>query len=190
MHPESHGEGRPEPIPRPSRAEKLYLVLAGQAQAGDALALETLVRLHEPILRRILRVRNGAEFPGLEALDLVGRGLVPFAPSRTRPLRGHTGVVLWLAELLEECIRPQLGSRDARQSASGEQASVVIPELLDACVGGLERMERELVLLRDYVGASWAEIAQELDMPPQRARELHQRARINVARALARRSSG
>jgi len=186
---DASGNG-PTPIaPHPrGNGTSRKLALARRARAGDTLALEALVRMHRPILRRLLCVRMGLARGELEALDLI-RDLVLFpSPLQPEP-RTEPGVSLWLCELLEERIRAQVerpgATRASEMPAHGEPDSRTLDAArLDACLARLDRRERDVILLRDYLGASWDEVCVELDLPPPRAHELHLRARLHLARRL------
>lgn len=182
-HDDRHPPVFPDP---PGQDARDILRLAGKARAGDDAALEALVRHSDSILRRLLRIRTGLPPSALASLDLV-RDLVLFAPPFQPAPRTAPGVLLWLCDLLQERIRAQAGvgpPAGPEPSARGAVSESDPIAELDRCVARLERRERDVILLRDYLEASWEETCHELDLSPERARALHARARLRLAREL------
>jgi len=63
-----------------------------------------------------------------------------------------------------------------------------IEELVDSCLTELGAEKREVILLRDYVGADWVHIAEVLGRPSAgAAQQLHRRARAELAEVVKRR---
>ena len=56
---------------------------------------------------------------------------------------------------------------------------------VDACLARLEESEREVLILRYYLDATWKDIAQTLDRTPEAAEQLSRRAKLRLARLLA-----
>ena len=128
--------------------------------------------------------------------------------------RSEGAIIQWLARILENRIRnaaayakaekrdpdrvrrfASLAPDDARISAVHPPANEPTPskvaandelrEAYDRCVSGLPPRYREVILLRGYAGLSWKEIAGHLDRPSEAAaRELHRRARIELAQRI------
>jgi DNA-directed RNA polymerase specialized sigma24 family protein len=58
-------------------------------------------------------------------------------------------------------------------------------QLLDECLAGLQEDMREVILLRDFAGASWAHIASRLGRPSSdAARKQHERTLIALREAI------
>jgi len=58
-------------------------------------------------------------------------------------------------------------------------------QLLESCVGELDEEYRELIILREYAGASWEEIARETGRPSSdAARKMHGKAMLELSRLL------
>lgn len=77
---------------------------------------------------------------------------------------------------------------DGAVSPSEEVADRELREIYDACVEALDEHHREVVLLRDYAGADWDYIAQEIGRPTKEAaQQLHRRAHLKLSQAIARR---
>lgn len=56
---------------------------------------------------------------------------------------------------------------------------------LDACLAELDETEREVLILRYYLDASWKEIGQSLGRTSEAAEQLGRRAKLHLARRLA-----
>ena len=107
-------------------------------------------------------------------------------------------------ELRDTYARETAGKRDLRRAAPLEATSGLrdaapapstdapgraaeeaeLRERLDAEVAELPPDQRRVVLLRDYFGESWEQIARELQREQGAARQLHQRAWIQLRRRL------
>lgn len=73
-------------------------------------------------------------------------------------------------------------------SPSSIVANSELKEIYDACVEALPEEYRELILLREYAGASWEEIAERADRPNVHAsQEAYRRAQIKLAGLLRQR---
>jgi RNA polymerase sigma-70 factor, ECF subfamily len=181
--------------------------LLNQAQAGDAQALDDLLRRYEARLRRVVRVRLDAKLRGLcESADVVQETLAA-ALTRIADLRvGDRGAILrWLTRIAEnemiDMRRRAFGKKRDRNrnevlhsrhelSAGGktpaeDAASHEMQEKVDRAVASLPPEQRDVILLRTYCDASWEEVARSIGSPsPDAARKLHHRAMIKLARAL------
>lgn len=79
----------------------------------------------------------------------------------------------------------------ASQTAPPERvARAELREMLDDAVESLPSAQRRVVLLRDYCGWDWTEIAPELDRSVPAAKQLHQRAWLALREALLPRLRG
>lgn len=173
-------------------------VLVDRAQAGDAGALGLLVTRYYPRIRRIVGIRAGAQVLARDELDdlvqdvlmRVLRGLERFER------RGDAQFIQWVSRLASNEIRDK-GRRASRrdeespsesvlrerlasesQSALGRIANREEQDLVDSCLSELDESHREVLLLRDYAGASWEEVQEELQRPSINACQvLYQRAR-------------
>lgn len=73
-------------------------------------------------------------------------------------------------------------------SPSSIVANSELKEIYDACVEALPEEHRELILLREYAGASWEEIAARVERPNVHAtQEAYRRAQIKLAGLLRQR---
>lgn len=176
------------PAPDPDRS----LFLLRLARAGDAAALDELVRRYEPRVRRIVRARLPANLAArVDEMDLVNatlhaasRQLGGFEP------RGAASLLHWLARIAENKIKDELAKLHAQRrecrrevplaASSGSSTTVAwqpaareptpsaflfrkeLEKLFDDAVRELPGDQREAVILRDYCSADWDEIALRL----------------------------
>lgn len=188
--------------------ENVSLALLARAKHGDDLALHDLLARYQDRLRRIVRIQLGHSALRREhdSLDLVQDTFLAALP-RIRELepRSAASLLNWLAMIATNQIRDRhdhmlAQKRDARRTVplggdSTHGAGIVagtepgpamaaelgeIRELLDAAVAELPDDQRRVVLLHDYCGESWEQIAVELHRENGAARQLHQRAWIKL----------
>jgi len=114
----------------------------------------------------------------------------------------------WLAKIATNEIRDQLDRVHAQRRAPEREQAISdagrievadrtpgpvseaqraeLAALVDGAIAELADDYREAIVLRDYCGVEWPEIAARLGRPtPQAAQQLHQRAWIKVRRRLA-----
>ena len=194
----------------PSLTQTLALVHA--AQGGDRVALDRLLARYQERVRRIVRLRLGPALRSqLESGDILQQVLLDAFRSLDRyEPRDEAGFLAWLAGIAEHRIRDAADfhtsdKRDAARvqslthdtdsstpgqpltdprSAPPETASRAEQvERLEACLAGLPEADRELVVLRDYVGLSWAEVAERTGSPsPDAARMRYAAVLIHLGR--------
>jgi len=189
------------------------LDLLARAQAGDAEALDRLIRRYQARLLRIVRIRLGPAGSGLrrflESADIAQEtwqaALGALADLR---VTGEADLLAWLARIATNEVRDQLDRvRAQRRSLEHEQplpssagADPVDPRsdpgaraargemagILDDAIAELPEDYREVIVLRDYCGADWGSIAERIGRPTvHAAQQLHQRAWIRVRRLAA-----
>ena len=185
---------------------------------GDAGALNSLFERYYERVRRIARIRMGSRLQRLtESDDLVQNTFaVAFRKIDQIDLTDHSSLIQYLSGVLENQIRGAIDYFDAQKrsptdarvlstdqpdDAGGpidapardpgpvdQAASRELGELYDACVQSLDPVHREVILLREYADASWAEIATRLERPSEHAAlQLYARAQIKLASRLRRR---
>ena len=193
------------------------LALLSRAKEGDADALNALfVRYHERV-HRIVRVRLG---PGLrrwtESGDIVQETFRAALQGLSAvPITNDFDLLDWFARVATNRIRDlaayvRASKRDARAereldatgrsgsepvaaqtSPSGQAFHAEVRAVLDEAVGELPDPHREVILLRDYYGVGWEEVARVLGTPSlHAAQQLHQRAWIRVRSRAAPRLAG
>jgi RNA polymerase sigma-70 factor (ECF subfamily) len=186
--------------------------LLSRARSGDRSAANEVFTRYEERIRRIVRVRLG---PSLrrwaDSGDLVQETCRSALADLDRvPLGSGLDFLDWLARIATNRIRDladqknamkrELGRErpiaagsggahlppDPRSSPSEHAFRAELREILDEAVGALPDNYREVIVLRDYQGVDWPEIARVLSTPSlHAAQQLHQRAWIKV-RILAR----
>jgi RNA polymerase sigma-70 factor (ECF subfamily) len=169
--------------------------LVSAAQAGDRVALDTLLRRHYDRLFALCRRITGSDADGAdaaqEALLAIVRGLPRFdgrAQFSTWAYRVTTNVCL--DELRRRRRRPivGLGGRDDGSDFADPTADA--PPLdeqvgdrlaLDAALAQLPADFRAAVVLRDVCQLDYAEIAEVLGIPPGTVRSRISRGRVALA---------
>lgn len=190
------------------------MLLLAQAQGGDPAALEALIRRYQDRLHRIVSIQlaGSALRRELDSMDVV-QGTFQAALPKIGDLRPTSAASLlsWLALIATNRIRDAHARRTTlRRDAAREvplEASQVrgrgidlpparvpsppeaammseVRSLLDAEVARLPEDQRRVVVLRDYCGEGWERIAAELDREVGAAKQLHQRAWIELRRSL------
>lgn len=191
------------------------LDLLALAQRGDQLALEDLITRYQDRLRRIVRIQLGGSAlrRDYDSMDFV-QGTFRAALPRIGELqpRSAAGLLQWLSLIATNQIRDACDHRNAARRDAGREVALddaVAPglpdraaapderallaevrEMLDDEVSRLPADQRRVVLLRDYHGEDWERIAAELGRDNGAARQLHQRAWIQLRRALRPRLEG
>lgn len=197
----------------PSLTQTIALVHA--AQGGDRVALERLLTRYQERVRRIVRLRLGPALRSqLDSGDILQQVLLDAFRSleRYEPL-DEAGFLAWLAGIAEHRIRdaadyhgaemrdparlqplePHPGDSSSPVHPHADQAAAPLEsalraeqvERLEACLAELPEADRELVVLRDYIGLSWAEVAKRVGCPsPDAARMRHAGVLIHLGRRM------
>ena len=185
--------------------------LVDRIHAGDRRALSALVARYYPRIRRIVAVRAGPRLlASMELDDLVQDVLMRVLKGvETFERRSDALFIQWVSRLASNEIRDKgrrLSSRgretpaesalrqqiaEESHSALGRIANREEQDLVDSCLAELDEGYQEVLLLRDYAGASWAEVQEELQRPSANAcQALYQRARKALGERLLRRGVG
>ena len=181
-------------------------VLLAKHQAGDPGALNALLERHYPNVERIVRVRlRSAGDARADCLDLVQQTMILALQNLDQfEQREDARLIDWLARIAEREVlahhrRQRAARRDVRREAPKlESAGSTAPQhaavsgdstpseravrdedraVLDECIAALPEDMREVLLLRDFAGASWSHIAEQLGRPSSdAARKQHERA--------------
>jgi len=183
--------------------------LIARARSGDQAATDALFAHYAERIRRIVRVRLGPALRSwTESGDLVQETCLAALRDLPRSEVGNEFEFLdWLAGIatnrvreLSDFLRAQ--KRDvarqrpldvdhplvaaSRSSPSAHAFRAEVRAILDEALSELPADYREVVLLRDYFGASWPEIARDLSTPTvHAAQQLHQRAWLKLRRQAA-----
>lgn len=188
------------------------LDLLRQAQDGSRGALESLFGRYYDRVRAIVRLRLGRQLRGrLESGDILQETFVDALGAFDRfEVRDEAGFLNWLARIAEHQIRDAADYHGAQKRAlsrevpltpeSGSTGSALDPacdgrqpedeavveeqrRIVEECIADLSEDYRELIVLRDYVGASWDAIAKETGRPsPDAARMKHATAMVELAK--------
>jgi len=193
--------------------------LVRSAQGGDAAALDRLFGRYYERVRRAVRARIGPQLRArLETADILQPAFAKAFENFDRFEMRHEGSLMhWLAEyarhqLLDAVDRENAAKRrapgapvaidalgsdvrhepaDAGPSPStvadgAEQAAAV-----ESCLDELPEHYRTVIVLRDYDGLEWYEVAEKLGKnTDSAARQLHRRALLELAQRLSQRGIG
>ena len=183
--------------------------LLARARDGDTEALGRLLESQRDRLRRIVKVRLGEGLRRfLSTSDVVQETHRAALESLQRlELTSERDLLAWLAQVATNRIRDQhdhyaARKRDATRdvpwpdegpgpveealaarepSPSVNAAGLEMAELVDDCLAELPPEYREVIVLRDYCGASWEHITAQLgDRSLHAVQQLHQRAWIKL----------
>ncbi len=194
---------------------QVSLDLLAKARGGDEAALNELVARYHDRLRRIVRAKLGSRLRRhMDSVDIV-QGTFRTALPRLRELRPDSaaGLLQWLALIALNQIRDESDRWNAAKRDGGREvgldacdaagnalvaepaAAQVTPsidawhreleQMLDEAVRELPQDQHEVVIMRDYCGEDWDEIARKLGRKnTHAARQLHQRAWIRLRQVL------
>ncbi len=195
------------------------LDLVQRAQAGDAAALDALCARYYERVRKVVRARLGAALRRrVDSADILQETFLEAVRSFERfEVRDEASLIKWLATLAERQVyaaadRHGAAKRDARREqrlvapgASGTigvdpTANVTLPveraaadeqaALLEAALDELTAEHRDLIVMRLYVGESWASIAEQTGRPSSdAARMMHAQALVELGKVLRRRQA-
>lgn len=194
----------------PKRMESETRQWLARHREGDPDALPRLLEMHYARVERIVRIRLGRSLRDrVEVADVVqATMLTALQKLEQYETRDDARLRDWLARIAENHIRnlsrsKREGSLDAHgeslgsptrwhpaateTSASQRLARTELKETVDACLSDLSEPHREVILWRDYHGASWERIVEELRCPTREAAyQLYQRARSNLREKVVR----
>src|SRR5262245_55062760 len=172
----------------------LTLQLVRRAQAGDRAALDPLFARYYDRVRRIARVRLGQGLrQRMDSIDIVQETFIAALGAFDRfEVRDESSLLQWLSVLLENRIRDASDWNEAARRAAARERPPVVDgrsgpvtlalaasgqtpaenasreeqsEALEEALAALPEQDRELIVLRDYVGMTWEEVARRLGRP-------------------------
>lgn len=188
--------------------------LLRRAQDGSREALDALFARYYERVRRIVRLRLGRGLRSrLDSGDILQETFLDALASFERfEMRAESAFIQWLARIAEHRIRDAADYHGAQKRARGREISLDAPfegdhgvvdqatsdptppehaargeqtALVEECLGDLPEEYRELIILRDYVGSSWDEIAEQTGRPsPDAARMKHATAVLELAKLM------
>ncbi|HVS09278.1 MAG TPA: sigma-70 family RNA polymerase sigma factor [Planctomycetota bacterium] len=185
----------------PTRSAELIL----RVKAGDREALERLVERYYERVRRIVRLQLGPALRvSVDSCDILQETFAAAGALEGFEPRDEGSLIRWLARIAERQIlaaadRQSAARRDKRREVplSGAMAQLAADatappdrverdeaiEAIEQCIRELPEPLRELILARDYAGASWESVAQLTGRPSaDAARVMHARALSELAR--------
>ena len=189
------------------------LDLVRQAQGGDDDALNRLFQRYSDRVRTIIRLRLGERLRRrLESVDILQDTFVEAVKSFDRfEMRDEGSLIHWLSRLAERRILAANEFHGAQKRSIDRVVPLEIGDpvvspawhgpspfesavdaentsRVETCIGELPEEYREVIILRDYAGASWRTIADELGRKSEDGvRMLHARALVALGK-LARRA--
>jgi RNA polymerase sigma-70 factor (ECF subfamily) len=178
--------------------------LVTRAKQGDQDALNELLVVHQEPLRRIVRVRLGARLRRkVESMDIVQEALMVAAKNiHKEEFQSSAAIRNWLARIAEHKITDahDYFTAQRREPAREQSVNVVINgesvgwdvpgqgpsphsnmagselfEIVDEAMTELSEDHREVILMRQYCGAGWSEIASSIGRTLAATQELHRR---------------
>ncbi len=188
--------------------------LVREAQSGQSDARDELFKRYSDRVLGIVRARIGPRLRrNVESGDIAQEALIEALQSLDRfETRGESSLIRWLATIVQNRIsaRAKYFGAERRSSAreialdglGNEHESSIDPParvntpslevrnaeeqgLVEECLHELPENYRELILMRDYAGSSWEEVAESIgSASPDAARMMHTRARTQLGKLL------
>ncbi len=188
--------------------------LVREAQNGHGEARDELFQRYSDRVLGIVRARIGPKLRrNVESGDIAQEALIEALTSLDRfETRGESSLIRWLATIVQNRIsaRAKYYGAERRSSArevaldghgDGGESSIDPPSrvntpslevrsaeeqgLVEECLHELPENYRELILLRDYAGTAWEEVAESVGAAsPDAARMMHSRARTQLGKLL------
>jgi len=188
--------------------------LVREAQSGQSDARDELFKRYSDRVLGIVRARIGPRLRrNVESGDIAQEALIEALQSLDRfETRGESSLIRWLATIVQNRIsaRAKYFGAERRSSAreialdglGNEHESSIDPParvntpslevrnaeeqgLVEECLHELPENYRELILMRDYAGSSWEEVAESIGASsPDAARMMHTRARTQLGKLL------
>jgi RNA polymerase sigma-70 factor, ECF subfamily len=206
--------------PIPKRVPPQTVLLITRAQDGDRAALDELLRRYAPRVLDVVRVRLGRPLRRLvESADILQETLLEAFRSFDRfEVREDAHFLGWLARIAERRIQRgaeyhRAAKRDpgrleslqrqgqsgsfAWEPAAGQTAAgtwLAREEERDGLLDALSELApryREVIVTREFLGASWEEVARQTEhSTANAARMTYHRARVALGQALRERGIG
>ena len=187
----------------------LTLELVQDAQAGNREALNRLLDRYSDRVRTIIRLRLGSKLrERVDSVDILQETLIEAIQGFDRfEMRDEGSLINWLSKLAERKIlnardfhaalkrdftrdvafdaqvEHQMRSSRDTPTPADEVESVERNHMIEACLEQLPELYREVIILRDYAGATWKTVAEQLEKPSEDSvRMLHARALIALGK--------
>lgn len=188
------------------------VMLLNRARGGDAHALNELMSRYQGRLLRVVRVQLSARLRRfVESMDIVQETFRAALPKVDAvDVDNHADLLNWLSRIAVNQIHAQYDHHFAQKRQRGREVELEnddigamhgptlsgqspddhafhreVRDILDAAVSALPEDARKIVLMRDYFGASWDNIAAAMGKSgTHAARQVHHRAWIKVRQAV------
>jgi RNA polymerase sigma-70 factor (ECF subfamily) len=190
------------------------LQLLSSAQDGDEAALNRLIDRYYERVRRVVRLRIGARLRSkVDSGDILQETFIAALNCFDRfEVKNEASFINWLSKIAERQIMAAADhfgaqKRDAAKEVplkfgdeSGpigvDPAASELPPLqklseqeqllaLESAIAELPEQYRELIILRDYTGASWEDVAEQTGRPSAAAaRMMHAKALIELGKLM------
>ena len=193
--------------------------LVRRAQGGDKEALDRLFSRYYPRVRKVVRLRLGADLRGvLESGDILQETFSQAVQALENfEMYAESSFINWLSRIAQRKIleaasfharnkrdRKRLQSIEptgstagpaeiagAGESPSQDVAGLEENQRLEACIADLPEAHRESIILRDICGYGFEQLAKETGRPSaDAARMFHGSALIELQKLMHRRDSG
>ncbi len=193
--------------------------LVHRAKAGQQEALGRLFDRYYERVRKIVHLRLGNKLRSvLDVEDILQETFMAALKSFDRfELRNESSVINWLSRIAERAI---IGAADHFGAKKREQGRAVplntmdsqVPEMqipdkrrgpgtsigaqeeariVETCIAVLPETYREIIVLKDYVGYSWEDVAKEHGRPSvDSARMMHAKAMVKLDKLIRERTRG
>ncbi|MFT7462311.1 MAG: RNA polymerase sigma-70 factor (ECF subfamily) [Pseudohongiellaceae bacterium] len=193
--------------------------LIRSAQSGNVDALNRLIARYYERVRRIVTLRLGPKLrKRIETSDILQETFIAAMRTFDQfEMRDEGAFIHWLSRIAEHQIRDAADYHTAKKRDAGREVSLnfedsqgetvgIDPEasgllpvdalsraeqdsLVDRCLSEMPEQYRELIILRDYEGLSWDDVAAKTGRPSSdAARMKHATAMVNLAKRV--RSAG
>jgi RNA polymerase sigma-70 factor (ECF subfamily) len=194
--------------------------LVRRAQHGNRDALERLFAHYYERVRRIVRLRIGHKLRRrMDSGDILQETFAAAVDDFDRfEMQDEAGFINWLSKIAERQALAAAAHHSAQKRDAGREVSLDSHDpnhasgidpvdggpppselaeraeenvLVETCMADLPEDYRELIIWRDYTGASWDVVAEETGRPSaDAARMMHAKAMLALGRLVRRRSPG
>jgi len=188
--------------------------LVQEAQSGNAFAMELLFLRYYPRTQKVVELRLGRHLRGrVEVQDVLQETFIAaFRGFENFRMENESSLINWLSKLAEHRIVSMERHESALKREASRLVGITVDELADVIEAEddgraiiplelairneeLHRVEdtitelsaphREVIILRNYLGMSWAQVALEMERPSDdAARMLHAYAVKDLSRRL------
>ncbi len=197
--------------PDPARLTQT-LVLIHEAQDGSEDALNTLLARYYERVRRIVRLRLGTRLRSrLDSGDILQETFIAAVSGFERfEVKNESSLINWLSKIAERQILAAADHHSAQKRDAAREIPLLVSDesgrigldpaasgvgpldqlsqgeqsaQLEKCIEQLEEQYRELIIMRNYAGASWDQVAEHCGRPSgAAARMMYSKALIELTK--------